>query len=60
MLRRRQGGGEPGRRGGEGSHRYRMRQKLVAFGDDYWIENDLGSRVFFDGSNRKSLLTNYP
>jgi len=32
---------------GEGSHRYRMRQKLVSFGDEYWVENDLGSRVFF-------------
>ncbi len=52
MLRRRHGGeepeqpGEPGQRG-EGSHRYRMRQKLVSFGDDYWIENALGQRVFF-------------
>ena len=48
MLRRRQGG-EPGPMGHreEGSHRYRMRQKLVAFGDDYWIENALGQRVFF-------------
>jgi uncharacterized protein YxjI len=36
-----------GRRGGEGSHRYRMRQKLVAFGDDYWIENGLGQRAYF-------------
>jgi uncharacterized protein YxjI len=36
-----------GRRDGEGSHRYRMRQKLVSFGDDYWIENELGQRVFF-------------
>ena len=34
-----------GRRGGGG--RYRMRQKLVSFGDDYWIENAQGSRVFF-------------
>src|SRR5438874_283549 len=24
-----------------------MRQKLVAFGDDYWIENGLGQRVYF-------------
>ena len=32
---------------GEGNHLYRMRQKLVSFGDDYWIENALGSRVFF-------------
>ncbi len=56
MLRRRHGGEEPeqpggpgpmGRRGGEGSHRYRMRQKLISFGDDYWIENALGQRVFF-------------
>ena len=41
--------GEPGSKGqqGEGIHRYRMRQNLVAFGDDYWIENALGSRVFF-------------
>ena len=31
----------------EGSHRYRMRQKLVSFGDDYWIENALGQRIFF-------------
>jgi len=36
-----------GNRGGEGSHRYRMRQKLVSIGDDYWIENALGQRVFF-------------
>ncbi len=56
MLRRRHGGEEPeqpggpgpmGRRGGEGSHRYRMRQKLISFGADYWIENALGQRVFF-------------
>ena len=33
------------RRGGSG--RYRMRQKLFSFGDDYWIENALGQRVFF-------------
>jgi uncharacterized protein YxjI len=37
--------GEPGRRGA--SERYRMQQKLVSFGDDYWIENALGQRVFF-------------
>jgi uncharacterized protein YxjI len=45
---------------GEGSHRYRMRQKLVSFGDDYWIENGLGQRVFFvDGKAlriRKHLI----
>lgn len=31
----------------KGSHRYRMRQKLVSCGDGYWIENALGQRVFF-------------
>ena len=25
---------------------YRMRQKLVSIGDDYWIEDDRGERVF--------------
>ena len=39
--------GNKGAAGGEGIHRYRMQQNLVAFGDDYWIENALGSRVFF-------------
>ena len=56
MLRRQYEGEEPehlegpepmGKRDGEGSHRFRMRQKLVSFGDDYWIENALGQRVFF-------------
>lgn len=32
-------------RGGT-ANRYRMRQKLVAFGDDFWIENESGQRVF--------------
>ncbi|HWZ17999.1 MAG TPA: LURP-one-related family protein [Ktedonobacteraceae bacterium] len=31
----------------DGSERYRMRQKLVSIGDDYWIENAQGQRVFF-------------
>jgi uncharacterized protein YxjI len=33
------------RRGDDKVH-YRMRQKLVAIGDDYWIEDDSGRRVF--------------
>ena len=28
------------------AQRYQMRQKLVSIGDDYWIENDAGDRVF--------------
>ena len=34
------------RRGGTGATHYRMRQKLVSIGDDYWIENDQSERVF--------------
>ena len=32
--------------GGGGKNHYQMRQKMVAIGDDYWIENDRGQRVF--------------
>src|SRR5256714_1429332 len=31
--------------GGDKSH-YQMREKLVSIGDDYWIENDHGEKVF--------------
>jgi uncharacterized protein YxjI len=33
-------------RRGEGATAYRMRQKLASIGDDYWIEDDRGERVF--------------
>jgi uncharacterized protein YxjI len=29
-----------------GADHYRMREKLVSIGDDYWIENDRGERVY--------------
>lgn len=29
-----------------GGTRYKMRQKLISIGDDFWIENDQGQRVF--------------
>lgn len=29
-----------------GGKRYRMREKMFAIGDDYWVENDSGERVF--------------
>jgi uncharacterized protein YxjI len=32
-------------RGGT-ANRFQMRQKLISIGDDYWIENDAGDRVF--------------
>jgi hypothetical protein len=35
-----------GERRGTGRTTYRMRQKLVAIGDDYWIEDEEGRRVF--------------
>ena len=48
------------RRGGTGATHYRMRQTLVSIGDDYWIENDQGERVFkVDGKAlraRKTLI----
>jgi uncharacterized protein YxjI len=48
------------RRGGTGATHYRMRQKLVSIGEDYWIENDQGERVFkVDGKAlrvRKTLI----
>jgi uncharacterized protein YxjI len=34
-----------GRPGGGGT-RYQMRQKMVAIGDDFWIENEHGQKVF--------------
>ena len=33
-----------GRRGT--ATRYQMRQKMVSFGDDFWIENDQGQKVY--------------
>jgi hypothetical protein len=34
-----------GRPGGGGNH-YQMRQKMVAIGDDFWIENDKVQKVY--------------
>jgi uncharacterized protein YxjI len=33
-------------RGDDGRTQYRMREKMFAVGDDYWIENDAGERAF--------------
>ena len=30
----------------EGAHRYRMREKLVSIGDDYWIEDQDGKKTY--------------
>jgi uncharacterized protein YxjI len=34
------------RRGGGDKNRYQMRQKLVSIGDDLWIENEHGEKVY--------------
>ena len=34
------------RRDGDGAVHYRMRQRLISIGDDSWIEDDAGQRVF--------------
>ncbi len=34
-----------GRPGGGGNH-YKMRQKMLAIGDDFWIENERGERMY--------------
>ena len=48
------------RRGEREADHYRMRQRLVSIGDDYWIENDRGERVYkVDGKAlrlRKTLI----
>ena len=45
---------------GPGATHYRMRQKLLSIGDDYWIEDEHGDRVFkVDGKAlrlRKTLI----
>jgi uncharacterized protein YxjI len=32
--------------GGGGKSHYQMREKMISIGDDFWIENDRGQRVF--------------
>ncbi|AKB18233.1 MULTISPECIES: LURP-one-related/scramblase family protein [unclassified Methanosarcina] len=34
-------------RGAESIQRYKMHEKLVSIGDDYWIENGVGERAFY-------------
>ena len=34
------------RRRNDGGSKYRMREKMFAIGDDFWIENDAGERAF--------------
>jgi len=34
-------------RGAESIQRYKMHEKLVSIGDEYWIENEAGERAFY-------------
>lgn len=44
--RENRGPGDGGPGGGGGKARYQMRERLVSIGDDFWIENDRGQKVF--------------
>jgi uncharacterized protein YxjI len=45
MFRRRGRGDEPPE-GAPAGTRYQLREKMLSFGDDFWIENDRGERIF--------------
>jgi uncharacterized protein YxjI len=46
MLRGRRAERREERRGGDERVHYRMRQRLVSIGDDFWIETDDGQRAY--------------
>ena len=46
MFRRRGRGSEDVPEGAPAGTRYLLREKLLTLGDDFWIENDRGDRVF--------------
>jgi len=46
MMRRRAEGGLRGREEAGGAHRYKMKERLIDIGDDYWIEDAAGERAF--------------
>lgn len=39
-------GGESAGGASGGDHRFQMRQKMVSIGDDYWIENGAGQKMY--------------
>ena len=41
------GFGSLGGREGESKHIYRMHEKLISIGDDYWIEDEKGKKAFY-------------
>jgi len=45
-MRRRRGDDESPRAAAGAGNRYRMVEKMVSIGDDFWIENEQGQRAF--------------
>lgn len=43
---RREGPGGSGQVGGGGANRYQMTQRMLSIGDDFWIENERGEKVY--------------
>jgi uncharacterized protein YxjI len=64
MLRGRRAERREERRGGDERVHYRMRQRLVSIGDDFWVETDGGQRAYkVDGKAlrlRKTLIFEDP
>ena len=46
MLRRDDRQAGPGPAGGGGPDHYQMREKMFTIGDDFWIENERGEKVY--------------
>jgi uncharacterized protein YxjI len=60
MIRRRSRRDEP-HEGAQAGTRYLLREKLLSLGDDFWIENDRGERIFKVGDKvatvKKAFVT---
>jgi hypothetical protein len=46
MFRRRARRSEGAPEGTPAGTRYLLREKLLTFGDDFWVENERGERIF--------------
>ena len=56
QRRNRRAGQRRGQSGGKRNWtRYKMTQKLVAIGDDYYVENEVGEQVFVIDGKRSAF-----
>lgn len=46
LLAKRQGAAQPGQAATDGPEVYQIRENLVSFGDDFWIQTNRGRRAF--------------